>query len=187
MNHPARSHVCATLCILFLLAGCGGRQPLPEEVPEMEPVAESEPEPERVAEREPEPVPAPEPEPVAEPEPEPQPAPPPETAPETVAGPPPSPALEGTLVSRKGKKVVIEVEHPDPPEAGAKGTLLKYFEKQVGPFATSGWLAIAEVVVKKSAGGKIHLQIKEELSKMTVNKKKVNHFKKGNRVKLELE
>jgi hypothetical protein len=179
----------AYLSLVFLLASCGGRQPLPEEVPVMEP-EEAEPVEEREdVEREPAPVPEPEPEPVAEPEPEPEPEPatPPETAPESMAQPDPVVPLEGTLVSRKGKKVVIEVEHPDPPEAGAKGTLLKYFEKQVGPFATSGWLAIAEVVVKKSAGGKIHLQIKEELSKMTVNKKKVNHFKKGNRVKLELE
>jgi len=167
---------------------------------EEEPVAETdihsrEPvEVERVAEPEPEPVAETEPESVSpelaqssvEGPVEGEPVTSPETAPETVAQPEVVP-LEGTLVSRKGKKVVIEVENPDPPEAGAKGTLLKYFEKQVGPFATSGWLAIAEVVVKKSAEGKIHLEIQEELSKMVVNGKKVNHFKKGNRIKLELE
>ncbi|MBW2263618.1 MAG: hypothetical protein JRG91_16775 [Deltaproteobacteria bacterium] len=136
-------------------------------------------EPEPVAE--PVPEPEPEPEPIAEPEPE------PESAPEASAQPDVVIPLEGSLVSRKGKKVVIEVDHPDPPAAGGKGTLLKYFEKQVGPFATSGWLAIAEVTVTKSAGGKIHLKIVELLSKMVVNGKKVNHFKKGNRIKLELE
>jgi len=128
---------------------------------------------------------APVPESVAEPEPEP--VPPPESAPETMAQPDAVVPLEGSLVSRKGKNVVIEVDHPDPPAAGAKGTLLKYFEKQVGPFATSGWLGIAEVTVKKVAGGKIHLVIDEELSKMVVNGKKVNHFLKGNKVKLDLE
>lgn len=150
-------------------------------VAEPEPVAESEPEPESVVEREPEPVPEP------EPEPDPEPAPPPESAPETMAEPDVVVPVQGSIVSRKGKKVIIETDETYLPEEGAKGTLSKYFEKQVGPFATSGWLGIAEVTVKKVADGKLHLQIDEELSKMVVNGKKVNHFKKGNTVKLELE
>ena len=175
----------AALCAVFLLPGCGGHQELmvPEALPpepdEVEPALET------VADE-----PAPEPEPVGETAIEAEPEPPVEAEPEpeeAAAQPDVVVPLEGSLVSRKGKKVVIEVDHPDPPAAGAKGTLLKYFEKQVGPFATSGWLAIAEVTVKKSAGGKIHLAIVEELSKMVVNGKKVNHFKKGNKVKLELE
>ena len=150
-------------------------EPLKEPVAD-EPVAE-EPEPAPEPVDEPEPVLEPEPEPVSEPE----------TAPETMAQPDAVVPLEGSIVSRKGKKVIIESDHPDPPAAGAKGSLSKYFEKQVGPFATSGWLGIAEVTVTKSAGGKIHLKIVEELSKMVVNGKKVNHFKKGNKVKLDLE
>ena len=160
----------------FLLWSCGG-DPIPPEPPpvpvEEEPVEETVPE---------EPEPEPEPAPVAEPEAVPE----PETAAETTAEPDIVVPVQGSIVSRKGKKVVIAVDHPDPPAAGEKGKLLKFFEKNVGPTTMSGWLVIADVIVKKSASGKIHLQIVEEISKMTVNKKKVNHFKKGNTVKLEM-
>lgn len=95
--------------------------------------------------------------------------------------------LEGVLVSRKGKKVVIEVDHPDPPPAGEKAVLYKWFEKQIGPFASSGWLGIADVTITKVHEGKLTLKITEELSKIVVDGKKVNHFKKGAKVKLETD
>jgi hypothetical protein len=95
--------------------------------------------------------------------------------------------LEGMLASRKGKSLVVTIDHPDPPAKGTTATLYKYFEKQIGPFGATGWLGIAEVTVTKSSDLELHLGIDKELSVMTVNGKKVNHFKKGSLVKLETD
>ena len=99
---------------------------------------------------------------------------------------PEPPPFQGEIVSRKGKVVVIEGEGREP-EVGASGSLLKYFEKQLGSFMTTGWLDVAGVKVKSVDVGKVTLAIFEFRSKIVVNGKKVDHFKKGNVVKLEFE
>jgi len=120
-------------------------------------------------------------------QPAPEPEPPPaavgeaeEQAPAHETGP-----VTGTIVSRKGKTLTVAVDQA-PPEAGAEGTLLKYFEKQILGMHTTGWLDIAAVKVKQAKEGQVQLVIVEEHSQMTVNGKKVNHFVKGTTVKLEI-
>lgn len=93
--------------------------------------------------------------------------------------------VEGTIASRKGSILIINTKGA-PPAAGAKGSLLRYFEQKVGPFNTSGWLGIADVTVKSASGDRIELTINAEKSVIVVDGKKVDHFAAGNRVKIEL-
>jgi hypothetical protein len=95
-------------------------------------------------------------------------------------------SIEGTLVSKTGSLIVIDV--PDAaPSPGAKGTLYRQFSQQFGPVQASGWLGIADVTVKDVSGGKVRLTMNAEKSTIMVDGKKVNHFTSGTRVKLELE
>ena len=89
-------------------------------------------------------------------------------------------------MSRKAKTVVISTQG-ELPEVGATGTLYKWFKQNMFGMVATGWLDISAVTVKKVAGKKIHLTIVEEHSESTINGKKVNHFKKKNKVKLELD
>src|SRR5262249_37395355 len=93
--------------------------------------------------------------------------------------------LEGTLVSRNGSLLVIDAAGAAP-SSGAKGVLYRYFEQEIGPLHTSGWLGIADVTVKDAKGSKIRLNLVAEKSIIMLNGKKVNHFESGNKVKLEL-
>jgi hypothetical protein len=174
---------------IIVLWSCGGaphepREPLEEQAAgaEQEPVAmEHEPAPPVPEDTGGQPAPGPEPAASLETEPVPntveetqEPAPAPKTEPPT-----------GTIVSRKGKVLTVAVDQALP-EAGAEGTLLKYFEKQILGMHTTGWLDIAAVKVKQAKEGQLQLVIVEEHSQMTVNGKKVDHFVKGTTVKLEL-
>ena len=67
------------------------------------------------------------PEPAAAPEPDAEPEPPPESAaPERPA------EVEGTLVSRAGKRVVVRLSADDPPELDSQATLLRFFSGKSG-------------------------------------------------------
>lgn len=115
--------------------------------------------------------------------------PPPETQPEPeppAAEEPPAPEpIEGVIVARKGKTVIVSTQG-ELPEVGKKGLLFKWFEQTLFGMTATGWLDIAAVTVKKAAGKKLTLAIDEEHSETVMNGKKVNHFKKKNKVKLEL-
>lgn len=93
--------------------------------------------------------------------------------------------LEGKLTSRTGSILVIEVPGASP-TPGTKGVLYRHFEQDIGPLHTTGWLAIADVTVKDSKDGKIRLDLVAEKSTILLNGKKVDHFKSGNVIKLEL-
>jgi len=173
---------CRTLALIVVactLPSCGGTKAPPPEAPvapAVEEEAQVEPATEAVEAQEPAA------EEVAEPASEAGEAQPAVEPPAPEAPPP----LEGILTSRKGKNVVVNLDEPVPPPDGSKAVLYKFFEKQLGPFATSGWLAIANVTVTGSDGSTVKLEIDEELSVMEVNGKKVNHFTKGTLVKLEV-
>ena len=95
--------------------------------------------------------------------------------------------VEGTIASRNGSVLVVTpAAGAKSPAAGAKGNLFRFFEQQLGPFNTTGWLGIADVTVKGAKAGRLELTIDAEKSEIVVNGKKVNHFEAGNRVKLEL-
>jgi hypothetical protein len=94
--------------------------------------------------------------------------------------------VEGSIASRKGSLLVVTTAAgAKAPVVGAKGSLFRYFEQQVGPFNTTGWLGIADVTVKGAKDGRLELTIDAEKSDIVVNGKKVNHFEAGIRVKLE--
>jgi len=94
-------------------------------------------------------------------------------------------SLEGKLVSRVGAVLVIDAAGAAP-SPGTKGVLYRYFEQDIGPLHTTGWLGIADVTVKDVKGSKIRLDLVAEKSVIMVNGKKTNHFQAGNRVKLDL-
>lgn len=177
------------------LLACGGAGPAPEE-----PVAIAEPPAPAATSPEASSPPAPEAKP--EPPPEAKPADPeaadlkaantksadakPADAKPADAKPAAPSSIEGTLVSKTGSLIVIDV--PDAaPSPGVKGTLYRQFSQQIGPVQASGWLGIADVTVKDVSGGKIRLTMNAEKSTIMVDGKKVNHFTSGTRVKLEIE
>lgn len=97
--------------------------------------------------------------------------------------------VEGKLVSRVGSTIVIDLGRASSgaaPSAGQKGVLYRFFEQDIGPIHTTGWLGIADVTVKDVKGSKIRLDLVAEKSVIMLNGKKVNHFESGNQVKLEI-
>ncbi len=110
----------------------------------------------------------------------------PETVEEAAAEPPAPEPIEGTIVSHKAKLVIVSSDAALPAE-GAQGTLYKFFEQELFGMKASGWLDIASVTVKKADAKKVHLEIVEEHSETMVNGKKMDHFKKGNLVKIEIQ
>jgi hypothetical protein len=119
----------------------------------------------------------------------------PEPVPAATRGPTES---EGTLISRAGKTVRMKIAPGGTLSEGTSGTLLRFFEGKSGqstPLGAlsglfggnatiSGWLAIAEVRVKKLDGEQATLEIEKESSKMIVNGKPLNHFTPGARLRL---
>lgn len=89
----------------------------------------------------------------------------------------------GTLVSRRGDELTVELS--DAPKVGGKAVLYKRFEQEIGPIKATGWLAIADVTVKKVDGRKVVLAISAEKSNIVVNGKKLDHFTSGAEVKLD--
>ena len=92
--------------------------------------------------------------------------------------------ITGTLVARSGKDVTVELTAAPP--VGAKGSLLKRFEQEIGSIKATGWLAIADVSVKKVDGRTVVLAIEAEKSDIVFNGKKLDHYTSGAQVKLEL-
>lgn len=92
--------------------------------------------------------------------------------------------ITGTLVGRNGKEVTVELSAAPP--VGAKGSLLKRFDQEIGPIKATGWLGIADVSVKKVDGRKVVLAIEAEKSDIVLNGKKLDHYTSGAQVKLEL-
>jgi hypothetical protein len=93
-------------------------------------------------------------------------------------------AVEGTIQSLRGKVLTITVKGDgEQPAVGAACTVLKHFRKNLGFIKTSGWLEIAEARVK-TGGKRLLLTVVKKKSKMKVNGKPVNHFKRGTRAKV---
>lgn len=97
-----------------------------------------------------------------------------------------APEIEGTIVARQGAEITVDLTVGAPPPLETKGILSRHFEQDLGPFSTSGWLVVADVVVKKTSGGKLVLTITSEKSTIVMNGKKVDHFKIGTPVKIEV-
>lgn len=94
------------------------------------------------------------------------------------------PTLDGKLVSRQGKRLVVQIDPGAAVEVGSTGEVSKRFEQNLG-FVISGWITIAEVKVVAADRGKLTLEIVAEKSAMTMNGRPVNHFAPGD-VRLSL-
>lgn len=95
------------------------------------------------------------------------------------------PLLQGSIASRKGKRLTITPAGAELPAVGTKGELSRRFERQLGRMTMSGWMSIATVEVTRASPTAVELQILEETANVTVNGRKQNQFKAGFEVKLE--
>lgn len=102
----------------------------------------------------------------------------------------PAPAIvasewEGDITRAASGVIVVEGAEGAPP-VGAKGTLSKKIDQKFGGMSISAWLVIADVVVESSSGGTVAVKVTQEQSVTEVNGNKVDHFKPGGHVKLEV-
>ena len=115
-------------------------------------------------------------------------------APGSTSAPPPSPpapaapAVEvlGQIQSHVGKQLWMSSGAAGGAKVGAKGELSRHIAQDLGGLSFSGWLVVASVTVTKVEAGRVQLQIDQEQSSVTINQKKVDHFKPGTEVKLAL-
>tara|TARA_Y100000589_G_C26710985_1_gene449725 strand:- start:33 stop:530 length:498 start_codon:yes stop_codon:yes gene_type:complete len=91
----------------------------------------------------------------------------------------------GTLSSAHRASFVLKGSSGDVPPLGATGKVLKKIDKKMGSMSFSAWLGIAEVKVMKVKGSSVTLKIEKEMSEITMNGKKTDHFKPGSQLKLE--
>lgn len=88
-------------------------------------------------------------------------------------------AFEGILATASSKTPIINKDRGSIPEVGQKGELLVRFESEFFGSVVTGTMVIAKAEIQAVTGNKITLKVLEELSIMTVNGKKKNHFRKG--------
>ena len=86
--------------------------------------------------------------------------------------------LEGKIISKKGNTVVISFESGQKtPGTGQEGILSLFFEETLFGMKTTGWMDIGEMKVISVKATTIALALNKELSIITKNGQKVNHFK----------
>ncbi|MFH0893239.1 MAG: hypothetical protein V2A54_02285 [Bacteroidota bacterium] len=92
-----------------------------------------------------------------------------------------SKTVEGTLISKNGLIVKFQpkAETNLLPVKDSLGILSKYFETTIGKFNTTGWMDIGKMKVISADKNMLTLKLIEELSIITKNGEKVNHFKPG--------
>ncbi len=92
--------------------------------------------------------------------------------------------LNGEIKSKKGNTIVVSIASIESmPIVGTIGILSKYFEEEILGLNTHGYIDIGEVEVTAITENEITFSLIKELSKIKVNGKKENHFKKGNIVR----
>lgn len=90
---------------------------------------------------------------------------------------------DGTILSKTGKTVIIKITNQRTiPAVGQTGVLAKYFEEEVFGIKTTGWLDIGKMKITSLKPNSITMTINEELTVVTKNGVKVDHFKSGNKV-----
>ncbi|MFA5405341.1 MAG: hypothetical protein WC358_10440, partial [Ignavibacteria bacterium] len=92
--------------------------------------------------------------------------------------------LNGEIQSKKGNTIKVSINSAESlPDVSATGTLSKYFEEEIFGMNTHGYIDIGEVEVIGITESEVIFTLVKELSKIKINGKKENHFKKGNIVK----
>jgi hypothetical protein len=90
---------------------------------------------------------------------------------------------DGTILSKTGTTIIIKItDQRATPAVGQSGVLAKYFEEEIFGMKTTGWLDIGKMKITSLKPNSITMTITEELSVVTKNGVKVDHFKPGNKV-----
>jgi hypothetical protein len=90
---------------------------------------------------------------------------------------------DGIILSKTGKTVVVKiVDQRELPSIGQYGILAKYFEEEIFGMKTTGWLDIGKMKITSVKPTSITMTIIDELSVVTKNGEKVDHFKPGKTV-----
>lgn len=88
--------------------------------------------------------------------------------------------FQGKIVSKKGNTIIINIDSGSIlPSINKAGILSLYFEETVFGMKTTGWLDIGETTVVSLQTTEITLKLTKELSVITNNGQKVDHFQKG--------
>jgi hypothetical protein len=92
--------------------------------------------------------------------------------------------IQGKIISRTGNVVKIKWQKGKViPVKGNEGELAKYFETELFGGKVSGWMAIGKMKVSSVLNDIITFTLLKELSFVTENGVKKNHFEKGKEVK----
>jgi len=88
--------------------------------------------------------------------------------------------FDGTLLSKTGKTVTVKIsDQRTLPAIGQSGVLAKYFEEEIFGIKTTGWLDIGKMKVTVVKSDSVTMTLEEELSVVTKDGQKVDHFKTG--------
>ena len=88
--------------------------------------------------------------------------------------------LDATILSKTGKTVIVKITNQrELPKDGQTGVLSKYFEEEIFGLKTTGWLDIGKMKITSVKPTSITMTITEELSVVTKNGEKVDHFIPG--------
>jgi hypothetical protein len=90
---------------------------------------------------------------------------------------------DGAIVSRAGKTLTVTLDDATGLAPGQQGEVSEPFQANLG-FAISGYIVVARVEVKAVADRKVTLTILEETSQITLNGRKVDHFKAKQAIRL---
>ena len=90
----------------------------------------------------------------------------------------------GNIFKRNGKNIHINLANTPSFKINQKINLYKHFKQKLFGMDTTGWLHTAVAKVVKVNGKKIQIIVLEEKSKITVNNRRVDHFKPGLKVKV---
>jgi hypothetical protein len=94
-------------------------------------------------------------------------------------------ALEGTIASRAGSTLTLTIQGAPASKVGTHARLFRRFAKKFGSVDITGWLEVADVVIKKADARAVVVEILKEKSDIRVNGKKVDHFAPGETIKIE--
>ncbi len=92
--------------------------------------------------------------------------------------------IEGKITYKSGTTVKIQKSSgEDMPKTGTEGELSKYFETEMFGGKMSGWMSIGQMKVTAVSGDIVTFTLLKELSVVTENGVKKNHFEIGKEVK----
>lgn len=93
----------------------------------------------------------------------------------------------GVIQNKSGNLVTILMDDSSPLTPGTTFDVYSFFTKQIFGMNTTGWLHAAEARLVSMKDRRVELRITAEKSPMTVNNKKVEHLKRGARVRLVMK